>query len=98
MILKPEYNNESIFLSYFTVRRKYKKNKRTIVEDMKLNESFVHKGIDPNVIIRRRGMLARLRKKTSWAKGTIEIIDIEFLAYTGEGVKEELIDISLQNV
>ena len=89
MILKPEYNNESIFLSYLTVRRKYKKTKTSKKwehEEMRLPESFVHKGIYPEVIIRRRGMLARLRKKTGWKKGTIEIIKVDFQCYTGQGM------------
>tara|TARA_R110002020_G_scaffold224836_3_gene434721 strand:+ start:410 stop:733 length:324 start_codon:yes stop_codon:yes gene_type:complete len=96
-----EHNEESIFLSNFTVRRRYKKTKKAKTwehEEMKLKESFVHKGISPEVVLRRRGMLDRLRKKTEWNRGIIEIIKIDFLVYTGKGCVEELIDISKENI
>lgn len=97
----PEHDEQSIFLSYFTLRRKYKKNKNSKkweVEEIKLSESFVHKGMSPSVVLRRNGMLDRLRRKTGWNKGVIEIIKIDFLVYTGQGCVEELMDISKENI
>ena len=97
----PEHNEESIFLSDFTVRRRYKKTKKSkewIHEDMKLRESFVHKGVSPEVVLRRRGMLSRIRKKTGWNRGIIEIVKIDFLVYTSQGCEEPLVNIAKENI
>lgn len=96
-----EHNEESIFLGHLTVKRRYKKTKKSKDlehEEIKLKESFVFKGISPEVVLRRRGMLDRLRKKTGWNRGIIEIVKIDFLVYTGKGCVEELIDISKENI
>ena len=92
----PEHNEESIFLGILTVQRKYKKtknSKKTEVETIKINpnDPFVMKGITPYTVIRRRGMLDRICRKTGWKKtDNISIINIEFLSYHGQGCKEEL--------
>ena len=106
MIVTPETlprkgdSEQTIFLSKFTIRRKYKKtvkSKKWEVEEIQIRESFVHKGISPDVIIRRRGMLDRLRKQTGWTKGTISIIKIDFEVHLGDGCEEPLENIESIN-
>tara|TARA_R110001632_G_scaffold27493_2_gene73783 strand:+ start:12893 stop:13216 length:324 start_codon:yes stop_codon:yes gene_type:complete len=99
MIVTPETlprkgdSEQTIFLSKFTLRRKYKKTKNSkqwTIEEMVLRESLIHKGISPSVIIRRRGMLKRLRDKSGWAKGIISIIKIDFEIHLRDGCEEPL--------
>ena len=102
MLPSLEHNEESMFLSFITLRRKYKERsnqKNWIIEDYKLPESFLHKGISPEVIIRRRGVLNRFKKLTGWKSKiqTISIIKIVLLSYHGQGAVEDLIDISQEN-
>lgn len=93
-------SEQTIFLSKFTLRRKYKKTKNSkqwTIEEMVLRESLIHKGISPSVIIRRRGMLNRLRDKSGWAKGIISIIKIDFEIHLRDGCEEELENIEAIN-
>jgi len=97
----PEHTEETIFLSFITLRRKYKKvktSKRFTFEEIRLSESFIHKGISADVIIRRRGVLNRFRKLTGWTRGEISIINIEYLTSHSNGCPETLMDISKENV
>jgi len=95
----PEHNEESIFLGVFTVQRKYKPNKNSkkwITEKMvvDVNDPFVFKGISPYVILRRRGVLDRICRKTGWKQDqNITIIDIDFKVYLNQGCKEDLCEI-----
>jgi len=92
---------ETIYLSYITLRRKYKKNKNSknfIFEETTLRESFLNKGKSPEVVIRRRGVLNRFRKLTGWTKGVIEIVKIDYQVQLGKGCEEPLIDISKINL
>ena len=92
---------ETIYLSYITLRRKYKKNKTSknfIFEETTLRESFLHKGKSPEVVIRRRGVLNRFRKLTGWTKGVIEIVKLDYQVHLGKGCEEPLIDISKINL
>ena len=107
MIVAPETlprkgdSEQTIFLSKFTLRRRFKKTKNSkqwTTEEMELRESLIHKGISPSVIIRRRGMLKRLRDKSGWAKGTISIIKIDFEIHLRDGCEEELENIDADNV
>ena len=92
-------NEETICLSWLTIKRTTKPRKRTIIEIQRLSrETFLHKGISGNVIIRRRGVLNRLRKLTGWNTGKLEIIKIETVTTHGQGCEEKLEDIELLNV
>lgn len=94
-----EHNEESIFLGVFTVQRKYKTNKNSkkwIIEQMVIdkNDPFVFKGISPYVVLRRRGMLDRICRKTGWKQDqNITIVNIDFQTYLNQGCKEELVKI-----
>jgi len=92
-------NEETICLSWITLKRTTKVRKKTVVETKLLSkETFLHKGISPEVVIRRRGVLDRFRKLTGWKTGKIEIVSIDIVTTHSQGCKEELIDISKTNV
>ena len=92
-------NEETICLSWLTIKRTTKPRKRVITEIQRLSkETFLHKGISPNVIIRRRGVLKRLRKLTGWNTGKLEIVKIETVSTHSQGCPEELEDIELINI
>ena len=92
-------NEETICLSWLTIKRTTKPRKRTVVETQRLSrETFLHKGISPNVILGRRGVLNRLRKLTGWNTGKLEIVNIEIVTTHGQGCEEKLVDISKDNV
>ena len=92
-------NEDTICLSWITLKRTTKVRKKTVVETQLLSkETFLHKGISPEVVIRRRGVLDRFRKITGWTTGKIEITNIDIVTTHSQGCPEKLIDISKTNI
>ena len=88
-------NEETICLSWLTIKRTTKPRKKVITEIQRINkETFLHKGVSPNVIIRRRGVLNRIRKLTGWSTGKLDIIKVETVSTHGQGCQETLEDIN----
>jgi hypothetical protein len=92
-------NEETICLSWLTIKRTTKVRKKTVTEFQKITkETFLHKGISPEVIIRRRGVLNRLRKLTGWTTGKLEIVKVEIVTTHSQGCPETLENIEAINI
>ena len=92
-------NEETICLSWLTIKRTTKVRKKNVTEFKKITkETFLHKGISPYVILRRRGVLNRIRKLTGWSTGKLEIFKIDTVTTHGQGCPEELENIEAINI